>query len=65
MRSWAGTRSQLVLLPLIIVGQNVQAQSTDARSEATYKDAQALLQETTALQQHLDEQDEQLLHLRE
>lgn len=34
---------QLVLLPIIIVGQNVQAQAADARALATYNDAELLL----------------------
>jgi hypothetical protein len=49
---------QLVLLPIIIVGQNVQAQASDARAEATYKDAEAVLAECLALQAHLQAQDE-------
>jgi len=31
---------QLVLLPIIIVGQNIQARAADKRSEDTYKDAE-------------------------
>ena len=48
---------QLVLLPIIIVGQNVQAEASDARAEATYKDAEAVLAECLELQAHLQAQD--------
>lgn len=48
---------QLVLLPIIIVGQNLQASAADARSEHTYKDAEAILNECVELQQHLQAQD--------
>ena len=34
---------QLVLLPIIIVGQNIQAAAADKRAEETYKDAEAVL----------------------
>ena len=34
---------QLVLLPIIIVGQNVQAAAADKRAEATYLDAEAIM----------------------
>jgi ABC-type microcin C transport system permease subunit YejE len=39
----AQTFLQLVLLPIIIVGQNVQAAAADARSAATFADAEAIL----------------------
>ena len=48
---------QLVLLPVIIVGQNLQAKAADARAEATYLDAEAVLHECTELQLHLQAQD--------
>lgn len=51
---------QLVLLPIIIVGQNLQATATDARSEHTYKDTEAILNECLQLQQHLQAQDKVL-----
>ena len=53
----AQTFLQLVLLPIIIVGQNVQAAAADARSEATYKDAAAVLEEAKQIQAHLEAQD--------
>jgi hypothetical protein len=54
----AQTFLQLVLLPIIIVGQNVQAAAADARSKATFEDTSALLAETRQLQEHLLAQDE-------
>jgi hypothetical protein len=51
---------QLVLLPIIIVGQNIQARAADKRSESTYKDAEAVLHEAMQIQAHLAEQDRQL-----
>ena len=53
----AQTFLQLVLLSIIIVGQGVQAAASDARSEATFKDAEAILHEAIELQRHLQEQD--------
>jgi hypothetical protein len=39
----AQTFLQLVLLSVIMVGQNVQSLASDARSEATFKDAERIL----------------------
>jgi len=59
--SWiAQTFLQLVLLPIIIVGQNIQAKAADKRSESTYKDAEAVLHEALQIQAHLADQDKQL-----
>ena len=49
---------QLVLLPIIIVGQNIQAKAADKRAEETYKDAEAVLKEAEEIQKHLVAQDE-------
>jgi hypothetical protein len=49
---------QLVLLPVIIVGQNIQAKAADDRSQATYNDAAAVLEEARQIQAHLLAQDE-------
>ncbi len=49
---------QLVLLPIIIVGQNIQAAAADKRSEETYKDAEAVLKESEEIQKHLLAQDQ-------
>ena len=53
----AQTFLQLVLLPVIIVGQNVQAHAADKRAQQTYSDAEAILQECLQLQAHLQAQD--------
>ena len=49
---------QLVLLPIIIVGQNIQAKAADKRAEDTFKDAEAALKESEEIQKHLLAQDE-------
>ncbi|HET9733419.1 MAG TPA: hypothetical protein VFP54_12165 [Acidimicrobiales bacterium] len=54
---------QLVLLPVIIVGQNIQSKAADNRAEATFNDAQAVLEEAKQIQEHLAVQDTQLLHI--
>jgi hypothetical protein len=59
--SWISqTFLQLVLLSVIIVGQNVLAAAADKRSEATYDDACAILSEAVKLQEHLAAQDKVL-----
>jgi hypothetical protein len=59
----AQTFLQLVLLPIIIVGQNVQAAAADSRSQATYDDASAILVESQQIQAHLLAQDAQIAAL--
>ena len=54
---------QLVLLPIIIVGQNLQAKASDKRAEATYNDAAAVLHEALEIQKHLAAQDAVLARL--
>jgi hypothetical protein len=54
---------QLVLLPIIIVGQNLQAKASDKRAEETYKDAEAVLHEAMEIQKHLLAQDALLAQL--
>jgi hypothetical protein len=56
----AQTFLQLVLLPVIIVGQNIQAAAADARAIATYEDATAILEEAKQIQHHLEAQDQTL-----
>ena len=58
--SISGYFLQLVLLPIIIVGQNLQSAASDQRSLQTYKDAEAILNECLQLQQHLQAQDKVL-----
>lgn len=59
----AQTFLQLVLLPVIIVGQNLQAHESEKRAIATYDDAGAILEEAKKIQKHLTVQDEALNHL--
>ena len=59
--SWiAQTFLQLVLLSIIIVGQNIQSAAADKRSEATYEDADAVLHTALQIQAHLEAQDAEL-----
>jgi len=60
----AQTFLQLVLVSVIIVGQNQLNLQAEIRAEATYKDATALLHEVQQLQQHLAHQDAELEKLR-
>jgi hypothetical protein len=53
----AQTFLQLVLLSIILVGQNVQAKAADKQSLATYNDGEANLHEILAAQEHLLAQD--------
>lgn len=53
----AQTFLQLVLLPIIIVGQNVQAAASDKRAADTYNDAEAVLHEALQIEAHLQAQD--------
>ncbi len=57
----AQTFLQLVLLSIIIVGQNIAAAASDNRSENTFKDAEAILSEAIEIQKHLKSQDEELI----
>ena len=62
--SWiAQTFLQLVLLPIIIVGQNIQAAAAEKRAILTYEDAAAVLEESIKIQDHLTHQDKSLEHL--
>ena len=59
--SWISqTFLQLVLLSVIMVGQNVQGMAADKRAEATYEDADAVLHEAVKIQEHLTAQDKVL-----
>jgi hypothetical protein len=64
--SWVSqTFLQLVLLSVVIVGQNVLATAADKRSVATSQDADAMLHESVKLQEHLEAQDRTLLAMAE
>ena len=54
---------QLVLLPVIIVGQNIQAKAADKRAQSTYEDAVAVLHECREIQSHLKAQDDALTRI--
>jgi hypothetical protein len=59
--SWISqTFLQLVLLSIIIVGQNVQAGASDSRAPATYEDADAVLHTALDVHQHLQAQDAEI-----
>ena len=53
----AQTFLQLVLLSIIMVGQDVQSKAADKRAEDTYLDAEAVLHEAVQIQAHLAAQD--------
>jgi hypothetical protein len=55
----AQTFLQLVLLPIIIVGQNISAKAADKRADQTYQDAEAILHEALQIQENLEAQDKQ------
>jgi hypothetical protein len=49
---------QLVMLSVIMVGQNILSRAADKRSDMTYQDADATLHEAGQIQAHLKVQDE-------
>ena len=49
---------QLVMLSVIMVGQNILGRASDKRAELTYKDAEATFHEAQQIQAHLKEQDD-------
>jgi DNA integrity scanning protein DisA with diadenylate cyclase activity len=49
---------QLVMLSVIMVGQNILGRASDRRAEMTYKDAEATFHEAQQIQAHLKAQDE-------
>ena len=51
---------QLVMLSVIMVGQNILGRAADKRADMTYKDAEAILHEAEQIQDHLKAQDEAL-----
>jgi hypothetical protein len=61
---WGSTVfAQLVLLSVIMVGQNEQAAESETRAHATYLDAEAVLHEALQIQEHLVAQDNVLERL--
>jgi len=59
----AQTFLQLVLLSIIIVGQNVQSAAADERAQATYEDADAVLHTALEIQEHMQVQDQQIAQI--
>jgi hypothetical protein len=59
----AQTFLQLVLLSIIIVGQQVDDAASDKRAIETYNDAEAVLHEAMQIQEHLAAQDKVLAEL--
>ena len=49
---------QLVMLSVIMVGQNIMGRASDKRAVMTYKDADATFHEAEQIQAHLQRQDE-------
>jgi hypothetical protein len=59
--SWVSqTFIQLVMLSVIMVGQNILSKASDKRAEMTYKDADATFHEAGQIQAHLKAQDDAL-----
>jgi hypothetical protein len=54
---------QLVLLSVIMVGQNIASRASDKRAEMTYKDAEATFHEAQQIQDHLQAQDDAIATL--
>ena len=48
---------QLVMLSVIMVGQNIQSRASDKRAQMTYDDADATFHDAEQIQAHLKEQD--------
>jgi hypothetical protein len=58
MVQWVSqTFIQLVMLSVIMVGQNILGKASDKRAEMTYDDADATFHEAEQIQAHLKEQD--------
>ena len=54
---------QLVMLSVIMVGQNVLGKASDKRAELTYQDAEATFHEAKQIQAHLKLQDEAITEI--
>lgn len=59
--AFSGNLLQLVLLPIIMVGQNVQARHSELQAEETYHTTQQIFEDAEQAAKHLDAQDEELL----
>ncbi len=59
--SWVSqTFIQLVMLSVIMVGQNILSRASDKRADMTYQDAEATFHEAQQIQAHLKAQDDAL-----
>ncbi len=56
-----GNIVQLLLMPLIMVGQNIQGRHAQIRADEEYKTTMSSYRDIEHILQHLDEQDKQLL----
>ena len=54
---------QLLLMFVIMVGQQVLGQAADKRAVVTYQDAEAILHECLQMQEHLHAQDRAIEHI--
>jgi uncharacterized membrane protein len=57
--------AQLILMFVIMVGQDVLGRAGDQRSEQTFRDAEAILHECRELQRHLTAQDDVMVRIAE
>lgn len=55
-----GNIIQLLLLPLILVGQNLQSRHAEIRTEEEFKTTESSYQDIESILVHLDEQDKQI-----
>jgi len=58
-----GNIVQLLLMFVIMVGQNVLGQAADDRAMSTYHDAEAILHECRRIQRHLESQDKEMISI--
>lgn len=56
-----GNIAQLLLMPLIMVGQNLQGRHSEARAEEEFRTTQKTFTDTETMLAHLDAQDAELL----
>lgn len=56
-----GNIVQLLLMPLIMVGQNIQGRHSELRSEEEYKTTTSSYNDIETILKHLDAQDEELI----
>lgn len=57
-----GNIVQLLLMPLIMVGQNIQSRHSQLRSDEQYRMTKASFDDVEMISKHLQAQDKELLH---